>query len=73
VRTIRAANKKFHTEVAKDHKNLTVLNFNRSSTSALGDGDLNFEPRLMTAPGGEDDLRRGKKIFHTEIAKITKI
>ena len=38
----------------------------------MGDGDLNFEPRLMMVPGDEDNPRRGKKIFHTEIAKITK-
>jgi hypothetical protein len=61
MRTIRAAAKQdiSHRD-RKDHKDLAVLNFSRS-TSVFGNGDLNFRPRLMMAPGGEDDPRRDKE------------
>jgi hypothetical protein len=49
----------------KDHKDLPVLHFNRSN-SALGNGDLNFRPRLITTPGGADDPRRGKTRYFTQ-------
>jgi hypothetical protein len=44
----------------KDHKDLAVLNFGRA-TSVFGNGDLNFRPRLMKAPRGEDHPRRGRQ------------
>jgi hypothetical protein len=48
------------------------LNFSRA-TSVFGNGDLHFRPCLMMAPGGEDHPRSGQnRIFHTEIAKITR-
>jgi hypothetical protein len=49
----------------KDHKDLAVLNFGRA-TSVFGNGDLNFRPRLMMAPRGEDHPRRGKTRYFTQ-------